>query len=154
MLDNLLQTDYNFTFTLIRVVAGIIIFPYGMQKLLGWFDDLGGGVGIKESLASFAEKNIPKSIAWMVIIGQSFGSIMLITGFLGRIGAFFNFIIFTGAMLMHAPDGWAMNWIGVKKGEGIEYFIMLLALLLFVIINGSGALSIDYYFWNSTFLIK
>ena len=90
MIHSLLQTDYNFTFTLIRVVSGIIIFPYGMQKLLGWFDDLGGGVGINESLASFAQKNIPKSIAWMVIIGQSFGSIMLITGFFGRIGAFFK----------------------------------------------------------------
>lgn len=144
MIHSLLQTDYNFTFTLIRVVSGIIIFPYGMQKLLGWFDDLGGGVGINESLASFAQKNIPKSIAWMVIIGQSFGSIMLITGFFGRIGAFFNFIIFTGAILKHSSDGWAMNWMGTKKGEGIEYFIMLLSILLFVIINGSGAMSIDY----------
>lgn len=153
MVYNLLQTDYNFTFTLIRVVAGIIIFPYGMQKLLGCFEDLGGGVGIEESLASFAKKNISKSIAWMVIIGQSFGSVMLIIGFFGRFGAFFNFIIFTGAMFKHSSDGWAMNWVGTKKGEGIEYFVMLLALLLFVILNGSGALSIDYLLltWHFAF---
>ncbi|MNQ46681.1 putative oxidoreductase MhqP [compost metagenome] len=148
MLHNLLQTDYNYTFTLIRVVSGIIIFPYGMQKLLGWFDDFGGGVGINESLASFAKKNISKPIAWMVIIGQSFGSVMLIIGFFGRIGAFFNLIIFTGAMLKHTSDGWVMNWTGTKKGEGIEYFIMLLALLLFVTINGSGAISMDCLLLN------
>jgi len=141
---NLLATDNNFTFTLIRVISGIIIFPYGMQKLFGWWKDLGGGVGIKESLASFATKKIPVYIAWMVIIAQSFGSIMLIIGFFGRIGALFNFLIFVGAMFKHSSDGWAMNWTGSKKGEGIEYFIMLLAMLLFVFINGSGALSIDY----------
>lgn len=144
LMQLLLNTDYNFTFTLIRVVSGIIIFPYGMQKLFGWWDDLGGGVGIKESLASFATKKIPVSIAWMVIIAQSLGSMMLIIGLFGRIAALFNFLIFVGAMFKHSSDGWAMNWAGTKKGEGIEYFIMLLAILLFVIINGSGALSIDY----------
>ena len=143
-MHHLLATDYNFTFTLIRVVSGIIIFPYGMQKLFGWWDDLGGGVGIKESLASFETKKISVFIAWMVIIAQSFGSMMLIIGLFGRIAALFNFIIFLGALFKHSSDGWAMNWTGTKKGEGIEYFIMLLAILLFVIINGSGALSIDY----------
>ena len=54
-----------------------------------------------------------------------------------------NFIIFTGALINHAPDGWTMNWKGNKKGEGIEYFVMLLSLLLVVIIRGSGPISID-----------
>jgi putative oxidoreductase len=146
MLEALLQTDYNFTFTLIRLTAGVIIFPYGMQKLLGWFSDFGGGVGIKASLATFKEKKIPRIIAWMVILGQSLGSIALLIGFCGRAAAFFNFIIFTGAMFTHMPDGWTLNWAGTKKGEGIEYFVMLLAILLFIIINGSGALSFDYFF--------
>jgi putative oxidoreductase len=38
-----------------------------------------------------------------------------------------------------------MNWVGGKKGEGIEYFVMLLALLLIVIVRGSGAMSIDLW---------
>lgn len=148
MLYKLLSTDYNFTFTLIRIVSGIIIFPYGMQKLLGWWADFGGGVGISESLASFEKKNIPLPIAWAVIIGQSFGSLMLIAGLLGRIAALFNFIIFAGAMFKHISGGWVMNWSGNRKGEGIEYFVMLLTILLFVIINGSGAFSIDYLLLN------
>lgn len=73
MIQELLQTEDNFIYTLLRIVAGIIIFPYGMQKLLGWFDDFGGGKGIKQSLASFAKKKVPKAIAWLVIFGQSFG---------------------------------------------------------------------------------
>jgi putative oxidoreductase len=36
-----------------------------------------------------------------------------------------------------------MNWLGKKKGEGIEYFIMLLSILIVITIKGSGALSID-----------
>jgi putative oxidoreductase len=82
-------------------------------------------------------------IAWLVIIGQSFGSIALLLGCLGRIAAAGNFIIFAGALLVHAPDGWAMNWIGKKNGEGIEYFILLLSILLVIMIKGSGPLSID-----------
>ena len=90
-------------------------------------------------------KKIPSVIAWLVIIGQSFGSVALITGCFGRIAATGNFIIFTGALINHAPDGWTMNWKGNKKGEGIEYFVMLLSLLLVVIIKGSGPLSIDVW---------
>ena len=82
-------------------------------------------------------------IGWLVIIGQSFGSIALITGCLGRIAAAGNFIIFTGALLTHAKGGWTMNWFSKKKGEGIEYFILLLAILLVVILKGSGPFSID-----------
>jgi len=44
---------------------------------------------------------------------------------------------------VHASDGWAMNWLGKKKGEGIEYFVMLLSILIVIFIKGNGALSID-----------
>ena len=71
------------------------------------------------SLAQFKKKKIPSFIAWMVIIGQSLGSISLIIGFAGRIAAAGNFLIFAGALVNHLPDGWVMNWIGKKKGEGI-----------------------------------
>ena len=114
-----------------------------MQKLFGWFSDFGGGVGIRQILLNMKSKKIPSVIAWLVIIGQSFGSVALITGCFGRIAATGNFIIFTGALINHAPDGWTMNWKGNKKGEGIEYFVMLLSLLLVVIIRGSGPISID-----------
>jgi putative oxidoreductase len=77
-----------------------------------------------------------------------FWSIALILGFLGRVAAISNFIIFSGTLFFHTADGWAMNWSGKKKGEGIEYFIMLLSILLVIIIKGSGALSIDNWLLN------
>jgi len=139
MIEKLLQTDTDYVCTFLRIVAGIIIFPYGMQKLLGWF----GGVGIEGTLEQMTVRKIPKFIAWLIIIGQSFGSIALIFGFLGRIAAGGLFIIFTGALIVHLPDGWSMNWFGTKEGEGIEYHVLLLSLLLIIIVNGSGAMSID-----------
>ena len=59
MIYKLLQTDADYITLFLRVIAGIIIFPYGMQKLLGWFDNLGGGVGIKETLIQLNTKKIP-----------------------------------------------------------------------------------------------
>jgi putative oxidoreductase len=141
MIEKLLHTGSDYAWTFLRIIAGLIIFPYGMQKLFPWF----GGWGIKKTLKQLTLKNIPTFIAWLIIIGQSFGSIALVAGFLGRIAAGGLFIIFTGALIVHLPDGWAMNWFGEKKGEGIEYFVMLLSLLLIVIVRGSGAMSIDLW---------
>jgi putative oxidoreductase len=141
MIGKLLHTDPDYAWTFLRIIAGLIIFPYGMQKLFPWF----GGWGIKKTLEQLTLKKIPTFIAWLIIVGQSFGSIALVAGFLGRIAAGGLFIIFTGALIVHLPDGWAMNWFGEKKGEGIEYFVMLLSLLLIVIVRGSGAMSIDLW---------
>jgi putative oxidoreductase len=145
MIYRLLHTDIDYVCLFLRIVAGGTIFPYGMQKLFGWFDNLGGGVGVKESLEQLRAKKIPAVLGWMIIIGQSIGSIALIIGCMGRIAAGTNFIIFTGALLVHSSDGWTLNWLGKKKGEGVEYFVLLLSILLVIIIKGSGAMSIDLW---------
>ena len=145
MIETLLQTNADYVYTFVRIIAGIAILPYGMQKLFRWFD----GWGIERTLEQLTLKKIPKFVAWLIIVGQSFGSIALVAGFLGRIAAGGLFIIFTGALIVHLPDGWAMNWFGEKKGEGIDYSVMILALLLIVIVRGSGALSIDLWLFGS-----
>lgn len=151
MLRTLLQTDNDLVFLFLRLVAGIIIFPYGMQKLFGWFEDMGGGVGIRQTMVNMTTKKIPKAVAWMVIIGQSLGSIGLILGCFGRIAALGNFAIFAGALMVHARDGWSMNWLGKKKGEGIEYFVLLLSVLLITVLKGSGPYSVDAWLYSLLF---
>jgi putative oxidoreductase len=141
MIEKLLHTNPDYAWTFLRIVAGLIVFPYGMQKLFGWF----GGPGIGGTLKDLDSRRIPRSIAWLIIIGQSFGSVALLSGFLARIAAGGLFVIFIGALIVHSRDGWMMNWYGRKKGEGIEYFVMLLSVLLLVIVRGSGALSIDLW---------
>ncbi len=148
-MNDLIHTTNDYMLLFLRIVAGVIIFPYGMQKLLGWFEDFGGGVGIKESLMRIKQKNIPVFMGWLIIIGQSFGSVALIIGCFGRLAAVGNFIIFMGALVTHASAGWTMNWLGKKRGEGVEYFILL---LLMVVIKGSGAFSVDFFLFRSCFL--
>ena len=135
---SIFTTEPGFAPMLARIISGIIILPYGLQKL-GFL----GGVGIKATLEDFRKRRLPVFIAWLVIISQALGSLALIIGFCSRLAAVGAMIIFTGALIVHAPDGWMMNWYGKKKGEGIEYFVMLLALLLIVVIYGSGSWSID-----------
>lgn len=142
---SLLETQEDYVALFLRLIAGSIIFPYGMQKLFGWFPPLGGGVGLKDSLSQLKEKNVPAFLGWLVIIGQSLGSVALIIGFLTRAAALGNFIIFMGALFVHASAGWSMNWNGKKQGEGVEYFVLLLSILLVLIIQGGGAWSVDYW---------
>jgi hypothetical protein len=47
MIKTLLQTDSDYVYTFLRIIAGIIVFPYGMQKLFGWFSALGFGADAK-----------------------------------------------------------------------------------------------------------
>jgi putative oxidoreductase len=127
--------------TFLRIVTGLIVFPYGVQKLFGWFE----GPGIDGSLKDLDSRKIPRSIAWLIIIGQSFGSVAILSGFLSRVAAGALFVISIGALIVHSRDEWMMNWFGKKKGEGTEYFVMLRSLLLLIILKGPGALSVDLW---------
>ena len=45
--------------------------------------------------------------------------------------------------LFHLPNGFFMNWSGRQPGEGIEYHLLVLAIVIALLIKGSGALSRD-----------
>lgn len=136
---SLLSTDHDYLTTFMRIVLGLVIFPHGAQKLLGWF----GGEGIRGTIAHMDQVGVPRIVSWLTIIGQSFGSLSLIIGFLTRIASGGIFIIMLGAMCINLPNGLLMNWTGKKKGEGVEYFILLLAINIFVLFKGAGALALD-----------
>lgn len=36
-----------------------------------------------------------------------------------------------------------MNWFGNQEGEGYEYFILIIGLVFFILINGSGGYVLD-----------
>lgn len=137
MIHVLLETSPDPILLLLRIVAGVILLPYGLKKM-GWLKGPGAN-----AFGKMREIGVPLILAWLITIAQTLGAIALISGFLVRIAAAGNFIIMFGAMFYHIKDGWSMNWYGEKKGEGIEYFVMLLAILLAIIIEGGGSFSID-----------
>lgn len=137
----LLKTKDSFAPTLARLALGIVFFPHGAQKVLGWF----GGYGFSGTLNAFTQQmHIPMVFAVMAILAEFLGSLGLITGFLSRIAAFgiaTNMVV--AVAMVHHTNGFFMNWYGNQKGEGIEYHILAIGLALIVMIYGAGKCSID-----------
>ena len=141
-MKNLLATNANNWPALIaRLALGIVVFPHGAQKLFGWF----GGYGFEGTMGFLTtQAGLPYIVALLVILIESIASLFVIFGFFTRIAALGIFGLFTGIVFqIHAANGFFMNWAGNQKGEGLEYFLLLLGLALVLIISGGGKASVD-----------
>jgi putative oxidoreductase len=141
MFRNLLRTPDDKVLTFLRVVLAIVVFPHGAQKMLGWFGGFGpaGTWGFLTGMM-----HIPAPLAVLVFAAEFFAPIGLLLGVLGRIAAFGIAVDFTVVALMaHARNGWLMNFSGQQKGEGVEFFVLAVAIAIAIVIRGSGAWSVD-----------
>jgi putative oxidoreductase len=140
MLRRLMMTDDDVSRTIVRLFLGLVMFPHGAQKLLGWF----GGGGFSGTMKGMTGMGLPAIIVFLVILFEFFGSLGLIVGFLGRVSAFGVLCVMLGAVFtVHLPNGFFMNWMGNQKGEGFEYHLLAIGMALAVIVKGSGAYSAD-----------
>ena len=140
MFKILYNTDDNLAGLFARLALGIVILPHGLQKLLGLF----GGGGFTKTVEFFTSTGMPSILAILIIIGESFGALSLILGFLARFSAAAISVIMLGAIFMvHLPNGFFMNWFGNQQGEGFEYHILAIGLGLVVMVAGAGRFSID-----------
>jgi putative oxidoreductase len=148
LMKYLFQTDNNFSYWLPRVVVGCVMLPHGAQKLLGWF----GGFGYTSSMTYFTETaSLPWVVAFLIIIGESLGSLGLIFGFLTRLSAFGMICIMLGAIItVHSPNGFFMNWFGNQAGEGFEFHLLVIGICIPLLLRGGGKYSIDSLIGNNT----
>ena len=137
----LFQTDERWAGMVLRLTLGLVMFPHGAQKLLGWY----GGFGFSGTMGFFTETmHVPWFVAFLVIIGESFGSIALLTGFLTRFTAASMAVIMLGAIMMvHLANGFFMNWFGKQAGEGYEYHLLVIGISLALLSTGAGKWSVD-----------
>lgn len=137
----LFETDEAWSGLILRVMLGVVMFPHGAQKLLGWY----GGFGFAGTLGFFTEQmHLPWLVALLVIIGESFGSLGLLIGLLTRFTAASMALIMVGAIgLVHWPNGFFMNWSGKQGGEGFEYHLLVIAICAALVITGAGKWSVD-----------
>ena len=135
------ETNDDWSQLILRVTLGVVMFPHGAQKLLGWF----GGYGFAGTMDMFTQKmGIPAALAFLVIITESLGSVGLVVGFLTRLAAFGIFCIMVVAIAMvHWPNGFFMNWAGNQPGEGIEYHLLVIGIAIVLMIWGAGRSSVD-----------
>ncbi len=115
-----------------RVFAGVIFMAHGAQKL-GAF----GGPG----LSAIVQMMGP--LGYLVTLGEFFGGLGLILGFLSRFSAASIIIIMLGAITtVHAQFGFFMNWAGNQPGEGFEYHLLAIGALLPIVIAGPGRFAV------------
>jgi len=141
MFKKLIDTNDDAVQTVLRLALGIMIFPHGAQKMLGWF----GGGGFSGTIQFFSGTfGVPAILAVLVIFAEFFGGLGLIAGFLSRVAAAGVALVMLGAVFMvHLQNGFFMNWMGNQAGEGFEFHLLAVALAVAVMVRGSGALSLD-----------
>lgn len=135
------ETNNGWDSLILRVGLGAVIFPHGAQKLLGWY----GGFGFAGTMGFFTEQmHLPWLVAFLVIMGESLGSLGLIAGFLTRFTALSLAVIMVGAVVTtHLPNGFFMNWFGKQAGEGFEYHLLVITMSVVLLITGAGRWSVD-----------
>ena len=137
----LFQTDDSWTGLILRLTLGLVMFPHGAQKLLGWY----GGFGFTGTMEFFTETmHLPWIVALLVIVGEFFGSLGLIAGLLTRFTAVSFMVIMLGAIItVHLQNGFFMNWSGKQLGEGYEYHLLVIGIGLALLVTGAGMWSVD-----------
>jgi putative oxidoreductase len=141
MLKKLLGTENDLAGLVLRLSLGIVFFPHGAQKVLGWF----GGYGFIGTMGFFTQKlGIPAPFAFLAIVAEFFGAIGLVVGLLTRVAAFgIACDMVVAVVMLHWQNGFFMNWAGNLKGEGFEYHILVVAIALALMIRGGGLWSLD-----------
>ncbi len=141
ILHLLLKTEDSAAPLLARLTLGLVMFPHGAQKALGWFC----GYGYTGTMGFFTgTMHIPAFFAFLAIAAEFAGSLALIAGLGSRVAAFGIASVMTVAILTtHATNGFFMNWFGNQKGEGFEYHLLAIGLALIVLVYGAGKASLD-----------
>jgi putative oxidoreductase len=119
-----------------RIVVGAIFMAHGAQKLVGAF----GGPGLS------AVVQMMGPLGYLVTIGEFFGGLGLIFGFLSRFSAASIILIMVGAIgMVHGKFGFFMNWAGNQTGEGFEYHLLAIGALLLIVIAGPGRFAVGRF---------
>lgn len=126
---------------ILRFTFALVLWPHGAQLLMGLF----GGGGYEASMKFFASIGLPAIIAFLNIFLLFIGTLFILAGLLTRLFASAFVILVLGMIFKaHVPFGFFMNWFGNQKGEGYEYHLLVIGILVCLIISGPGKKSLDY----------
>lgn len=124
----------------LRLALGLMILPHGLQKTLGWF----GGYGFQGTMGYLTNTvGAPWIFALLAILAESVGGVMLLAGVGTRIAALGIGGVMLVAAAQHRSNGFFMNWFGNQKGEGIEFHLLALGMVLALLVLGGGKWSVD-----------
>jgi putative oxidoreductase len=139
MANAFIRTRDDYAALVMRLFLGIVFFGHGAQKVLGWF----GGGGARATIQGFAKMGFPPALTVLIMAAEFGGAILLIVGFLTRLAAIGIGCLMVAAILMvHGKVGFFMNWMGKQPGEGFEYHLLAIGVLLPVLIAGPGRFAV------------
>jgi putative oxidoreductase len=140
MANAFIRTRDDYAALVMRLFLGVVFFPHGAQKVLGWF----GGYGVRATIQGFSKMGLPTALVVLIMAIEFGGSILLILGLLTRLAALGIIALMVGAIVMvHGKVGFFMNWFGNQPGEGFEYHLLAIAIAIGLLITGGGAISVD-----------
>lgn len=120
----------------LRLALGLVFMAHGAQKLFGAF----GGHGLAATVQMMGP------LGYLVSIGEFFGGLGILVGFLTRFSAASIAVIMLGAVFMvHLKNGFFMNWGGKQAGEGIEYHLLVIGMCALLALSGPGRLAVSNF---------
>lgn len=124
----------NLSLLIVRFVAGVVFTVHGAQKLFGMFD----GQGLAKTVEQFNQNfHLGPPVTYLVVIGEFFGGLGLIVGFLSRFSAASLIAIMIGAIAMvHGKNGF------LQSKSGFEYNFVLIGLMLPTLLAGPGTMGL------------
>jgi putative oxidoreductase len=124
----------------LRLTAAVVLWPHGAQKALGLF----GGPGLSGTVAGLSgHMGLPPILVYLVIAIEFLGPVALVLGVLTRLTALGIAIdMAAAAILVHAQNGFFMNFAGKQAGEGVEFFIFAVGIALALVIAGPGRIAL------------
>ena len=125
-----------------RIALAILLFPHGAQHFLGWL----GGYGFSGTHQWMtATLGFDPVLAALAITTELLAPFALLVGVGGRVAALGVIGLMVGAASTHLENGFFMNWFGwlPAGAEGYEYHLLMMVVATAVLLQGSGAWSLD-----------
>jgi putative oxidoreductase len=135
MFRKLITTSASWVPLPLRLGLGLVFIAHGAQKVLGSW----GGPGFNTFISASTPFPFMRP-AWLWLaaaaLGELIGGVLVLLGFLTRIGAFLiACVMLTAVVGVHSEA-----FFGAR---GMEYALTLLLVSIALLISGGGALSID-----------
>lgn len=128
------QTSGTFAPLILRLSLGMVILPHGYQKITAFSP-------VMDHLTQ--DYGLPAVIAIAVILTEFFAPLLLLTGLGSRVAAFLIGIVMLGAIPYHWSNGFFMNWFGYQTGEGIEFHLLAIGMVIGIVLEGGGKYAVD-----------
>ena len=115
---------FNAVLLILRITVGVVMAAHGAQKMFGAF----GGHGLEATVGFMGP------IGYLVSVGEFFGGLGMLLGFLTRFSALSNLVIQIGAIVkVHLVNGFFLG-----ANPGFEYNFTLIGILICLYLRVRG----------------